>query len=464
MRIALFASPGMPSAKVVKAYEEALSPVVDRVCWISIPGFSRVFKAEAQRNREKTKGPNAGRILPRTLQKYAHGIKATSVIFIGYSAGCWYWRDGLSKHAADRADIDAVIMLDGLHGKKSQLKGTVEYLREGGDMLVAHTSVHTYGYPSTTETVATLRKLIDAADILHRVPKPGETEAQQHGRVLTTWGPLVSGRWATAREDSPCHPANDPPEPEPVEQPRPRVTQPGEKGDDVRAWQRWLIAHGFELPRFGADGGHGGETTGATNAWRKSEGIAEVHPIIFKQAASYTPGRRLGRPKWIPIHTAEATEHSKTPENLQSWALGRIGVSWHYAVGAKTIRQSVRERDTAWTAGTSANPLSIQIELAGYASQTAAQWDDQYSTSQLELTARLVAGICHRHDIPANWVGPDEMERGIPGICGHDDITMGIGEGETNHMDPGRNYPRDLLIERVRYHLAAGSWIAEVAA
>ena len=47
----------------------------------------------------------------------------------------------------------------------------------------------------------------------------------------------------------------------------------GDKGDDVRAMQQALLAQGYELPDWGADGEYGDETKKAVAAFQKAKGL-----------------------------------------------------------------------------------------------------------------------------------------------------------------------------------------------
>lgn len=125
--------------------------------------------------------------------------------------------------------------------------------------------------------------------------------------------------------------------------------------------------------------------------------------------------------------------------------------SAHYAVDNNSTTQMVQERDVAWHAGP-ANGFSVGVEHAGYAKQTAAEWADKYSLDMLERSAELVAGVCHRYGIPPVRLTARDLAEGKRwGICGHADVTQGFGKG--THWDPGPNFPWDLYLDRVRFHL-----------
>lgn len=49
-----------------------------------------------------------------------------------------------------------------------------------------------------------------------------------------------------------------------------RILTFGCEGEDVRAWQRLLMAAGFDLGRYGADGVYGNDTLNATKAYQRS--------------------------------------------------------------------------------------------------------------------------------------------------------------------------------------------------
>lgn len=167
-------------------------------------------------------------------------------------------------------------------------------------------------------------------------------------------------------------------------------------------------------------------------------------------ARFFTPAQRTTIDLLV-VHTAECAEVSTAAENLQAWTAGPQAsrASWHYAVDNDSVTQSVLEKDIAWHAGP-VNAFSIGIEHAGRASQTAAEWADDYSRAVLENSAQLAAEICVRWSIPIARLTADDLKAGKRrGICGHVDVTNGLTGGK-GHTDPGTSFPWDAWLARVR--------------
>jgi hypothetical protein len=169
----------------------------------------------------------------------------------------------------------------------------------------------------------------------------------------------------------------------------------------------------------------------------------------YVPAAHFTASNRKQNTA-IVVHTAECAESSKAAENLQAWTAGKAAsqASWHFAVDADSVTQSVLEKDVAWHAG-AANGWSLGIEHAGYASQGAAGWDDDFSRKTLELSARLAAELCARWSIPVRRLTVEEMKAGRrDGFCGHVDVNAAFNGGK-GHVDPGPHFPWDSYLARV---------------
>lgn len=150
----------------------------------------------------------------------------------------------------------------------------------------------------------------------------------------------------------------------------------------------------------------------------------------------------------VVIHTTEGSFKGSL-----SWMLNpRSQVSAHYLVsdienpdGAYTeVVRLVPESEKAWTAR-SANPVTINYELAGFARRTRAEWLNQYR-QQLQTTAALVASDVLEYGIP--------LVHGWPGILGHRDLDA--AGFPNDHTDPGVMFPWDEFISMIAVALRRG--------
>ena len=151
---------------------------------------------------------------------------------------------------------------------------------------------------------------------------------------------------------------------------------------------------------------------------------------------------------WCVMHDMEAAEGMRTAENVARYfAMPTTRTSAHYCADGDSIVPGVPEEHVAWCAK-KGNRYGVHYELAGYAKQTREQWLDAYSRRMFQIVAPHVAETCKRWHIPMVKIGPDEVARNEPGICGHYDISKGkkVAGG---HYDPGKNFPWDHFIELV---------------
>lgn len=158
----------------------------------------------------------------------------------------------------------------------------------------------------------------------------------------------------------------------------------------------------------------------------------------------------------ICLHTMETQETNQMAEAIGAgWFLNPTAMaSAHYNVDNDSIVQGVPEKDMAWTApGT--NEDGIQIEQAGRAAQTTADWNDAYSSALLENTARLVADICRRNNIPPVKITDAQLAAGAKGIIDHAQASRVYRMSD--HWDVGTGFPWDAFMAKVQRYYGGGT-------
>lgn len=262
-----------------------------------------------------------------------------------------------------------------------------------------------------------------------------------------------------------------------------RLVSPRMTGDDVKSWQRHLS--------IDDDGIFGKDTDAATRRAQLTLGLPVTgivtkalvdaanastfedktepgRPITtppvelptlaslvskFIQATKYTKAnRKPSAIKHIVLHTAEIGESLQGAEALANVCASPTArdASWHFAVDADSITQSVKVSDVAWHAP-GCNADGIGIEMAGRANQTAEEWADKFSVSMLDRCAKLVAVLCHDYDVPPVLVDEAGLLAGKRGITLHSTVSKAFKKSD--HWDPGPHFPVDAFIVKVRAYL-----------
>lgn len=169
--------------------------------------------------------------------------------------------------------------------------------------------------------------------------------------------------------------------------------------------------------------------------------------VPFVQARYYSRGRP-GPIKWIVMHTMEAHELSTTAESTAAYFAnpgdGRT-VSSHLCVDNNSVVQCVLEKDTAYTAGGNpGNGQGFNVEQAGFARQTRAEWLDDYSLAMFRQEAPVLRDVAVRNGIPFKYVDWRGLRAGEKGFTTHNDCRLAWGG--TTHTDPGVNFPWDVFL------------------
>lgn len=160
----------------------------------------------------------------------------------------------------------------------------------------------------------------------------------------------------------------------------------------------------------------------------------------FIPATNFRPSR-VRAVRLVVIHDMEYPERSTSAEWCAGYFRGSRApmASAHYYIDNDSVVQGVKEEHTAYAAP-GVNADGIQLEHAGYARQTRAEWLDTYSLQMLKNeSAPLVAQICARHKLPMRHLSNAELASGARGIIGHWQASQVYKLSD--HHDPGPNFP-----------------------
>ena len=160
-------------------------------------------------------------------------------------------------------------------------------------------------------------------------------------------------------------------------------------------------------------------------------------------------GRR-GRPaRFVAVHT---TEGGDTVRGIAEWQLKRSAQSSYHLLIARD-GTSIRSNDDPfipWSAMATGNRTCYHVALAGRAALKRKEWLAR--GEQLDTLADVLAHYSAEYSIPLRKVGAAALRAGTPGgVVGHADISEAWRE--TDHWDPGPDFPYDDVLRRARERL-----------
>ena len=150
-------------------------------------------------------------------------------------------------------------------------------------------------------------------------------------------------------------------------------------------------------------------------------------------------------PRLIVIHDTSNTATAKAEASYAASRPADGATSAHFYVDATGPLGSCPLDIQAWAAYSYANSHGWHVEMCGYnAGQAGA-----VPASTIALTAKLVHQLCQLGGIPMVKLSPADVAAGKRGICGHADITTGLGVGD--HDDPGPRFDWAAFIAAVTH-------------
>lgn len=191
--------------------------------------------------------------------------------------------------------------------------------------------------------------------------------------------------------------------------------------------------------------------------------IIEAHDDRYE-----TDGRVGITPKGVVVHTVEGGESLNGIRALMTKPGDRQRAAWsptnlvYYGASYDAIACDDGTYDTVQLGNNamgypySAPPLNkywLHIVMPGYSSQLDANpgWRDPFSLGCIRAVARYIADMSKRYGFPIVQTFAAEMKAAgvedCTGYCGHVDVSYAFGK--TDHTDPGKNFPWELLAEEI---------------
>jgi hypothetical protein len=167
----------------------------------------------------------------------------------------------------------------------------------------------------------------------------------------------------------------------------------------------------------------------------------------FVQAVSH--GGLMKKPTLIVIHSAETPLAAGYAKSIaENWFGKSATTSAHFMVDPVETIRLLSDNVVSYAVGPNANGFTLNIEQAGYASLSRAQWTTPAGMAQHTRVGALVAELAKAHGIPLRWATDAQIKAAaggvVGGVCFHNDIHRVLGG--TTHTDPTPNYPGDLLM------------------
>jgi len=175
---------------------------------------------------------------------------------------------------------------------------------------------------------------------------------------------------------------------------------------------------------------------------------------------------RPGRPWFVTVHTGEGILDA---DDMAAFLDGNPNASAHAASDAEEVRAPlVPYLRAAWTAGATANDWGLHIEVCAFVALSREQWLSEEDVdvwvpylnkgagawrrirsprSMLRNTAAWVRARCDEFGITKRKITATDLRNDVDGICGHADTSAAWRE--TDHTDPGKNWPWDVFIAMV---------------
>lgn len=178
--------------------------------------------------------------------------------------------------------------------------------------------------------------------------------------------------------------------------------------------------------------------------------VARLPGVVYAQlprAATGTHARTLDQPPRLVVVHDTSNSASKEAEARYAATRTDLASAWtsaHFYADTGGVLGSTPLTVQAWAAFSYANGHGWHIEMCGY---NTGDSRGPVPRTTIQNTAGLVRQLCDLAEIPLVKLSPADLAAGKRGICGHRDITIGLGVGD--HDDPGPGFDWTAFIAAV---------------
>lgn len=158
-------------------------------------------------------------------------------------------------------------------------------------------------------------------------------------------------------------------------------------------------------------------------------------------------GPRKSKIQAVFIHTTE-NDIGTPAENVANYQIRTRTGSYHCLVDTQKLLIENTDDWITWSTGNLGNDVGLHMSFVARAAMTRQQWLN--NRAMLSIGAWKVAQWCRAYGIPAKFVTGPELARGVKGVSTHFEARIW---GNTDHTDPGPNFPMQEFLEMVRTHM-----------
>lgn len=162
--------------------------------------------------------------------------------------------------------------------------------------------------------------------------------------------------------------------------------------------------------------------------------------------SSHTGGANGVITRVVMHATVSPCEKGGARANARYFQSKTAGGAAHFIVDPHEIVQSIKEDIIGFHAPPNAG--SIGVELCDPQAGAVDRWYDDPHRLMLQRAAVLVADLCHRHQLPIEYLNASALLAGRRGITMHRDVSTAWKQ--SSHTDPGVGFPLAHFVDLVK--------------